>query len=68
LPTRRARLPVPEAFGRKLAQPVAVSLPAISKQMVVRRWIDRARQDQRVLACPLTVNPMQRAMEWLACY
>jgi DNA-binding transcriptional ArsR family regulator len=73
-PTRRALL---ARLGKQdgisvsdLAQPFAMSLPAIMKHLDVLSdagLIARAKTG-RVVACRLTARPMQRAIDWLNRY
>src|SRR6267154_6476117 len=73
-PTRRALL---ARLGRRegisvseLAQPFAMSLPAIMKHLDVLSdagLIARAKTG-RVVACRLTAGPMEQAMDWLNRY
>jgi DNA-binding transcriptional ArsR family regulator len=73
-PTRRALL---ARLGRRdnlsvseLAQPFAMSLPAIIKHLDVLSeagLIVRAKTG-RIVACRLTADPMEQAMNWLARY
>ena len=72
-PTRRAiieRLAQGEASVNELAQPFAVSLPAISKQM---RVLERAgllvqKREGRIRRCRLEAAPMRDALQWLDRY
>jgi hypothetical protein len=62
---RRDNLSVSE-----LAQPFAMSLPAIMKHLDVLSeagLIARAKTG-RIVACRLTADPMEQAMNWLARY
>jgi DNA-binding transcriptional ArsR family regulator len=73
-PTRRALL---ARLGRsdsisvsELAQPFAMSLPAIMKHLDVLSdagLIARAKTG-RIVACRLTAGPMEQAMDWLNRY
>jgi DNA-binding transcriptional ArsR family regulator len=73
-PTRRALL---ARLGRRdglsvseLAQPFAMSLPAIMKHLDVLSdagLIARAKTG-RIVACRLTARPMEQAMDWLSRY
>jgi DNA-binding transcriptional ArsR family regulator len=73
-PTRRALL---ARLGREhsisvseLAQPFAMSLPAIMKHLDVLSdagLIARAKTG-RIVACRLTARPMEQAMDWLNRY
>src|SRR5450432_1906842 len=73
-PTRRALL---ARLGRQdgisvseLAQPFAMSLPAVMKHLDVLSdagLIARAKTG-RIVACRLTADPMQQAMDWLNRY
>src|SRR5882762_617166 len=73
-PTRRALL---ARLGKQdrisvseLAQPFAMSLPAIMKHLDVLSdagLVARAKTG-RVVACRLTATPMEQAMEWLNRY
>ena len=72
-PTRRAiieRLAQGEASVNELAQPFAVSLPAISKQL---RVLERAgllvqEKEGRIRRCRLEAAPMRDALQWLDRY
>src|SRR5258708_5722142 len=73
-PTRRAllaRLRKRDAISvSELAQPFAMSLPAIMKHLDVLSdagLIARAKTG-RVVACRLTAGPMEQAMDWLNRY
>jgi DNA-binding transcriptional ArsR family regulator len=73
-PTRRALL---ARLGRQdgisvseLAQPFAMSLPAIMKHLEVLSdagLVARAKTG-RIVACRLTAKPMEQAMDWLSRY
>ncbi|WP_206995261.1 ArsR/SmtB family transcription factor [Trinickia mobilis] len=73
-PTRRALLA--QLVGRRsmsvseLAQPFAMSLPAVMKHLDVLSdagLIARTKTG-RTVACALTAGPMQEALDWLARY
>ena len=73
-PTRRALLARLRKQDRisvsELAQPFAMSLPAIMKHLDVLSdagLIARAKTG-RVVACRLTAGPMEQAMDWLNRY
>jgi DNA-binding transcriptional ArsR family regulator len=73
-PTRRALLARLSAHAdlsvSELAQPFAMSLPAIMKHLDVLSdagLITRAKTG-RTVACRLAAGPMEEAMEWLARY
>ncbi len=73
-PTRRALLARLRKQDRisvsELAQPFAMSLPAIMKHLDVlldAGLIARAKTG-RVVACRLTAGPMEQAMDWLNRY
>lgn len=72
-PTRRAiltRLASGEASVRKLAEPFAMSGPAISKHLKVlerARLISRTRQAQ-YRPCRLRAKPLKQAVDWLERY
>jgi len=73
-PTRRellARLGGSETLSvSELAQPFAMSLPAIMKHLDVLSdagLIEREKTG-RVVACRLTAKPMEQAMDWLNRY
>jgi len=73
-PTRRAllaRLDKRDSISvSELAQPFAMSLPAIMKHLDVLSdagLIARAKTG-RIVACRLTAGPMQQAMDWLNRY
>jgi len=73
-PTRRAllaRLDKRDSISvSELAQPFAMSLPAIMKHLDVLSdagLIARAKTG-RIVACRLTAGPMQQAMDWLNHY
>jgi DNA-binding transcriptional ArsR family regulator len=73
-PTRRALL---ARLGRQdgisvseLAQPFAMSLPAIMKHLEVLSdagLVARAKTG-RIVACRLTAKPLEQAMDWLSRY
>ena len=73
-PTRRALLA--RLSGRdslsvsELAQPFAMSLPAIMKHLDVLSDAGLVAREKtgRVVACRLTAEPMQQAVEWLSRY
>jgi len=73
-PTRRALLA--RLGGRKsvsvseLAQPFAMSLPAIMKHLDVLSDAGLIAREKtgRTVACRLTAKPMERAMDWLNGY
>ena len=72
-PTRRAileRLAQGEASVNELAQPFAVSLPAISKQLRVlqRAGLLVQGKEGRVRRCRLEAAPMKDALQWLDRY
>ena len=72
-PTRRAilaRLTLGETSVTDLAQPFAISLPAISKHLKVLEragLIARGREAQR-RPCRLEVGPLREAVGWLEAY
>src|SRR2546423_959064 len=72
-PTRRAilaRLTKGEATVMKLAEPFAMSLPAVSKHLKVLEHaglIERGRQAQW-RPCRLQIGPLKEASEWLDLY
>ena len=72
-PTRRAilaRLAAGEATVGELAEPFAISLPAISRHLKVLEHaalIERRREGQR-LHCRLNATPLGDAAQWLAVY
>jgi DNA-binding transcriptional ArsR family regulator len=73
-PTRRAllaRLGLQDSISvSELAQPFAMSLPAIMKHLDVLSdagLIARAKTG-RTVACRLTARPMEQAMDWLRHY
>jgi DNA-binding transcriptional ArsR family regulator len=73
-PTRRAllaRLGKQDGISvSELAQPFAMSLPAIMKHLDVLSdagLIARAKTG-RIVACRLTARPMEQAMDWLSHY
>ena len=73
-PTRRALLA--RLSGRaslsvsELAQPFAMSLPAIMKHLDVLSDAGLVAREKtgRVVACRLTATPMRQAMDWLGRY
>src|SRR5438105_11871434 len=73
-PTRRAllsRLSDRDALSvSELAQPFAMSLPAIMKHLDVLSDAGLIAREKtgRVVACRLTAKPMERAMAWLNRY
>lgn len=72
-PTRRAilaRLARGEASVKELAEPFAMSQPAISKHLKVLEragLVERGRDAQR-RPCRLVAEPMRAATEWLGDY
>jgi DNA-binding transcriptional ArsR family regulator len=72
-PTRRAilaRLARGEASVKELAEPFAMSQPAISKHLKVLEragLVERGRDAQR-RPCRLVAGPMRAATEWLGGY
>jgi DNA-binding transcriptional ArsR family regulator len=72
-PTRRAilaRLALGDATVTELAEPFAISQPAISKHLKVLEsagLISRGRDAQR-RPCRLEAQPLAQATEWLASY
>lgn len=72
-PTRRdilARLTRGEATVNELAEPYAISLPAISRHLKVleaARLIER-RRDAQFRLCRLNAAPLQAATDWLERY
>src|ERR1700704_3796518 len=73
-PTRRALLARvgrdDSISGRELAQPFAMSLPAIMKHLDVLSdagLVTRAKPG-RTVACRLAARPMEQAMDWLNRY
>jgi DNA-binding transcriptional ArsR family regulator len=73
-PTRRALLARLQARDTlsvsELAQPFAMSLPAIMKHLDVLGDAGLVAREKtgRVVACRLTAKPMEQAMEWLNRY
>jgi DNA-binding transcriptional ArsR family regulator len=73
-PTRRAllaRLGNRETLSvSELAQPFAMSLPAVMKHLDVLSDAGLIAREKtgRVVACRLTAEPMEQAMEWLTRY
>src|SRR5260370_42165653 len=73
-PTRRAllaRLGDRESFSvSELAQPFAMSLPAIMKHLDVLSDAGLIAREKtgRTVACRLTAKPMEQAMDWLNRY
>ncbi len=73
-PTRRAllaRLSNRDSLSvSELAQPFAMSLPAIMKHLDVLSDAGLVAREKtgRVVACRLTAKPMQQAMDWLGHY
>jgi len=73
-PTRRAllaRLSSRDSISvSELAQPFAMSLPAIMKHLEVLSDAGLVAREKtgRVVACRLTASPMQQAMDWLSRY
>jgi DNA-binding transcriptional ArsR family regulator len=73
-PTRRAlvaRLSVRDTLSvSELAQPFAMSLPAIMKHLDVLTDAGLIVREKtgRVVACRLTARPMEQAMDWLNRY
>ncbi|MBV9564965.1 MAG: helix-turn-helix transcriptional regulator [Bradyrhizobium sp.] len=73
-PTRRAllaRLSEGQALSvSELAQPFAMSLPAIMKHLDVLSDAGLLAREKsgRVVACRLTAAPMAQAMQWLSRY
>ena len=73
-PTRRAllaRLGEQESLSiSELAQPFAMSLPAIMKHLDVLSDAGLVAREKtgRVVACRLTAKPMEQAMDWLNRY
>src|ERR1700731_572371 len=73
-PTRRAllaRLGTRDGISvSELAQPFAMSLPAIMKHLAVLSdagLVSRSKTG-RIVACRLTAKPMEQAMDWLNRY
>ena len=71
--TRRAmlvRLLRAPAMVTELAEPFAMSLPAVSKHLKVmeRAGIVARRIDGRTHVCSVRVAPLETAEEWLACH
>ena len=72
-PTRRAilaRLATGEATVTELAEPFAMSQPAVSKHLMVLEragLVSRRREAQR-RPCRLEAEPLKQATEWLADY
>ena len=72
-PTRRAilaRLATGEATVTELAEPFAMSQPAVSKHLMVLEragLVSRRREAQR-RPCRLEAEPLKQATEWLATY
>lgn len=73
-PTRRAllaRLSSRDSVSvSELAQPFAMSLPAIMKHLDVLSDAGLVAREKtgRVVACRLTATPMRQAMDWLSRY
>jgi DNA-binding transcriptional ArsR family regulator len=72
-PTRRAivvRLAEGEASVSELAEPFAVSLPAVTKHLAVleRAGLLEHRKEGRVRRCRLVPAPMRTAEDWLSSY
>jgi DNA-binding transcriptional ArsR family regulator len=73
-PTRRAllaRLSSRDSLSvSELAQPFAMSLPAIMKHLDVLSDAGLVAREKtgRVVACRLTATPMRQAMDWLSHY
>jgi len=72
-PTRRAiveRLTRGEASVGELAEPFAISLPAISKHLTVleEAGLLARTKDGRTRRCRLIEEPMRDALEWIASY
>lgn len=72
-PTRRAilaRLATGEATVTELAEPFAMSQPAVSKHLMVleRAGLVSRRRDAQRRPCRLEAEPLKQATEWLADY
>ena len=72
-PTRRqilARLHLGEATVSELAQPFAMTLPAISKHIKVleRAGLIQRRRDAQFRPCRLTAKPLQEVAQWVEHY
>ena len=72
-PTRRAilrRLAAGEATITELAEPFAMSQPAVSKHVGVleRAGLVTRRRDAQRRPCRLEARPLRSAVEWLADY
>src|SRR5262245_55716943 len=72
-PTRRAilaRLAAGEATVTELAEPFAMSQPAVSKHLMVleRAGLVSRRRDAQRRPCRLEAEPLKQATEWLADY
>ena len=72
-PTRRAilaRLALGEASVSELADPFAMSLPAVSKHLRVleEAGLLRRRREGRVHRCSLEPEPMRVASDWIEAY
>src|SRR5215467_654310 len=73
-PTRRAVLArlseVPELSVSTLAEPFAMSLPAVLKHLDVLEvaGLIRRRKSGRTVSCRLNAAPLQEAQRWLAHY
>lgn len=72
-PTRRAilaRLASGEATVTELAEPFAMSQPAVSKHLMVleRAGLVSRRRDAQRRPCRLEAEPLKQATEWLADY
>jgi len=70
-PTRRAilsRLALGEANVTELAEPFAISLPAISKHLRVleQAGLLERRKEGRTHQCSLRTEPLGEAAEWIA--
>ena len=72
-PTRRAilaRLALSEASVMELAEPFAMSLPAISKHLKVleRAGLIARRREAQWRPCRLEAGPLKDAVDWLEVY
>jgi DNA-binding transcriptional ArsR family regulator len=72
-PTRRAivvRLAEGEASVSELAEPFAVSLPAVTKHLAVleRAGLLEHHKEGRVRRCRLVPTPIRNAEDWLSSY
>jgi len=71
--TRRAilaRLSASDALVTELAEPFAMSLPAISKHLNVleKAGLLHRHKDGRIRRCELKAGPLEGASDWIKCY